>query len=351
MKKYRYKVTVGMPVYCVEAYIRKSMLSVLNQSFKEDMEIIAVDDLGSDKSIEIIKELQCSHPRGKCIKILSQPINMGCWAARNRILDEAKGEYIFLLDSDDYISENCIELLYKQAIIHKAEVVYGSVKAIDISGNTIDIGQHYLSQPNIVINESDGLAIFANKTISTTLRDFIWNILFSHDFISQHNIRFKKAQFNDDMIFSSDMVPLVSKAVLISNHTYYYLIRDNSLSNYQHRKEISLDEIKEFIRIYTYLKNKCKELREKPYFETKCTKGMILMFYMLYGVLKNKKRIYPNIENYILKNAIQHPFQLKDILQFKHHKFLNIIFYIIGKLPAPLSVYFIQLLGKLKRLI
>ena len=92
MEKYKYKVTIGMPVYGVESYIRKCMLSVLNQSFADDIEILAVDDRGPDRSIDIIKELQESHPKGKNIKIITQPQNMRCWAARNRILEEAQGK-------------------------------------------------------------------------------------------------------------------------------------------------------------------------------------------------------------------------------------------------------------------
>ena len=168
MDSYKYKVTVGMPVYGVEKYIRKCMLSVLNQTFKDDIEILAIDDLGPDKSIDIIKELQESHPRGKNIRIITQPQNMGCWAARNRILEEAQGEYIFLLDSDDYISEDCIEKLYQQAIEHNAEAVYGSVKPVNPEGQFKEIGQDYLNQPYLVFNEPNGLAKFANQSLHPT---------------------------------------------------------------------------------------------------------------------------------------------------------------------------------------
>ena len=71
MKDYQYKVTVGMPVYGVEPYIRKCMLSVLDQTFSDDIEIIAVDDLGPDRSVDIVKELQSTHPRGGSIRIVT----------------------------------------------------------------------------------------------------------------------------------------------------------------------------------------------------------------------------------------------------------------------------------------
>ena len=348
MNSYKYKVTVGMPVYGVEKYIRKCMLSVLDQTFEDDIEILAIDDLGPDKSIEIIKELQESHPRGKNIRIITQPQNMGCWAARNRILEEAQGEYIFLLDSDDYISEDCIKKLYQLAIDHQAEAVYGSVKPVDPDGQYKDIGQDYLNQPYLVINEPDGLAKFANQSLHPTFRDYIWNTLIRHDFIEKHHIRFKKAKFCDDMICSCDMTPLVSCAVLIPDYTYYYVIRDNSLSNYQYRKEIKLEDIVEFIRVYSYLKDKCIELKDKPYFETRCTKGMILMFYAICGFLKNKDRIVPKLEKKTIKDALKHPLTIKDILTFKNYRLLNIAFYMLGKIPAFLTTSIITTIGKKK---
>jgi len=314
--EYKYKVTIGMPVYGVEKYIRKCMLSVLNQTFKEDFEILAVDDLGPDNSIEIIKELQSTHPNGWRIKILTQPKNMGCWAARNRVIEESQGDFIFLLDSDDYLSEDCIDKLYCEAIKNQAEVVYGSVKPVDDQGNPKDIGQDYLNQPYLVFHEPDGLARFANQTLHPTFRDYIWNTLIRHDFIERNSIRFKQARFCDDMICSADMTPLVTDAVLIPDYTYFYVIRENSLSNYLYRRTIQLDEIKESFRVYSYLKSKCKDLKGKDYFETRCTKGLILMFYAVCGALKNSDRVQPALPNSIIKEAMRHPLTFHDIIFF-----------------------------------
>lgn len=351
MDNYKYKVTIGMPVYGVEKYIRKCMLSVLNQTFNEEFEILAIDDLGPDKSIDIIKELQSTHPRGNYIRIITQPKNMGCWAARNRILDEAQGEYIFLLDSDDYISEDCIEKLYTEAVKHNAEAVYGSVMPVDETDKPKDIGQDYLNQSYMVFHEKDGLANFANKGLHPTFRDYIWNTLIKHDFIKRNNIRFKQAKFCDDLICSADMTPLVTDAVLIPDYTYYYVIRENSLSNYQYRKVIKLEEIKESFRIYSYLKDKCKELKDKDYFETRCTRGMILMFYAVCGALKNRDRIQPRLSDSVIKSAMSHPIPFCEIIRFKKYKFVNIGFYIISVLPAWLSVSIIKFIGKKKKYI
>ena len=341
-------ISIGMPVYNVEKYIQRSILSVLNQKIGCSIEVLVIDDCGSDRSMDIIKECQVTHPKGNIIKIIRQPHNMGCWAARNRILEEAKGEYIFLLDSDDYISEDCIEKLYTEAINNHAEAVYGSVKPVNAEGEPIDIGQNYLNQPYIVFHEKNGLARFANHRLHPTFRDYIWNTLIRRDFIEKFQLRFKQAKFCDDMIFCADMTPHVTDAVLIPDITYYYVIRDNSLSSYQHRDTIKIEEIQESFRVYSYLKEKCTELRDKDYFETRCTKGMILMFYAVCGALKNRKKIKPKLTCRIIKSAIKHPLKLKEIIKFKRYRYINLGFYALGILPAFISVFLLKHAGKKK---
>lgn len=348
MNNYPYEVTIGMPVYGVEKYIRRCLDTVLGQTFQGTMEVLCVDDLGPDKSVDIIREIQQTHPNGQRIRILTQPKNMGCWAARNRVLQEAKGKYVYLLDSDDYISLDCIEKLYKEAEAHQAEAVYGSVLPVNEEGNRVDTHQEYLDQPYLVLAEKDGLAKFANQSLHPTFRDYIWNTLLRRDFLEANHIAFKQYRFCDDMVCSADVTPLVTKAVLLPDHTYYYVIRDGSLSNYQYRKEIKLDYIEESFRVYSYLKNKCLELREKPYFETRCTKGMVLMFYAVCGALKNRDRINPPLQNKTVKAAMGHPLTLGSILHFQQYRLTNLLFWLIGKMPTNLSVMVIKAVGKRK---
>ena len=92
----KYEVTIGIPVYNVERYIRQTMDSVMAQTF-ESIEILICDDCGTDGSIDIIKEYQDNHPRGKDIRILHQPQNKGIGAGRNLMMGEALGKYFYSL--------------------------------------------------------------------------------------------------------------------------------------------------------------------------------------------------------------------------------------------------------------
>jgi glycosyltransferase involved in cell wall biosynthesis len=351
MTNYKYKVTIGMPVYGVEKYIRKCLLSVLEQSFNEEIEILVVDDLGPDKSMDIVKELQATHSNGKNIRIITQPQNMGCWAARNKILDEAQGEYLLLVDSDDYISHDAVEIMVKTAEKYHAEAVYGSVQSIDEEGNPKDFSIGDMKLPFKTLLEKDQLASYANQSLHATLYNFIWNVLLRMDFLKRNNLRFHETRASDDIMFETDLQPLIERAVLLPDITYYYVLRPGSLSNFQHREAIKLEEIQRLIYVYTYIKNQVKELKGKPYYEIRCAKVMVYMFYAICGALKNRKIIKPELTDATIREAMRHPLTLGEILQFKKYRLQNIAFWFIGAMPPKLSVWMQILLGKKKKLL
>lgn len=347
-----YKISVGMPVWGVEKYIQRCLESVLNQDF-DNMEVLVVDDCGPDKSIDIAENIKKNHPKGNIIRIIHQPRNMGCWAARNRILEEAKGKYILLIDSDDYFAEGAIPTLYKQAEESGAEATYGSVDVVDEQGNRIyDSGVDGISLPNMVLKGSNSLASYANSTIhKRKLHNFIWNVLLRSDFIEKHHLRFKQTKFWDDVLFNADMQPLVESARFITDVTYHYVIRDNSLSNFQSRSIIKIEEIRQHVVNHKYLIQQSTTLKGKPYYEIRVTKMMLDMCYVLIGVLRNRKKLSEPFANHEFRDAIHHPLGIINILKFHKYKIINVAFWLIGKLPPRLSVKAISLIAKRKRLL
>ena len=344
-------ISVGIPVFNVSKYIRKCILSVLNQTFDGSFEIIVIDDQSPDNSIDIVRELKGSHPLGNRIRILEQPENLGCWAARNRILQEANGKYIYFLDADDYIIPNALEMLYEYAEKHEAEAVYGSVVSVNEKGEYITFSQGDMKLPFKVLIGKDQLALFANQNTHPTLYNFIWNVLLRKDFIKSNNLQFKETRFADDILFETDMQPLIERAVLLPDETYYYVLRDGSLSNYQKRQHIDLAEIEQYINVYTYIKNQVRELKDKPYFETRCVKVMKYMFFIICGAIHNHDKITPKLTESMIRNAMKHPIGLSELLNFKRYKAINIGFWLIGALPPMLSVWIIKSIGKWKHLI
>ena len=126
----QYEVTIGIPVYRAVDYIRQTIESALCQSFSS-IEFLVVDDCGEDGSIAIVEEIQRNHLRGKDIRIVYHNRNLGVGATRNRILCEARGRYLYFLDSDDIIEPDTISKLISVIRKFGAEIVYGSWKRVD----------------------------------------------------------------------------------------------------------------------------------------------------------------------------------------------------------------------------
>lgn len=118
------KVSIIIPVYNVAFYVEECINSVLSQTYKE-LEIVIVDDCGTDNSMELIEKTLAG---SDCdVIVLRHPCNQGLSAARNTGIKHATGDYIYFLDSDDYLAPNCIESLVRMAEKYpEAEMVQGS---------------------------------------------------------------------------------------------------------------------------------------------------------------------------------------------------------------------------------
>ena len=112
------KVSVILPVYNVEKYLKQCLDTIVGQTLKE-IEILCVDDGSTDDSVQILKEYEQKDHR---IKVLSQK-NAGAGAARNLGLRHASGKYLSFLDSDDFFEPDMLETAYEQAERYQAEMV------------------------------------------------------------------------------------------------------------------------------------------------------------------------------------------------------------------------------------
>ena len=120
------KISVIIPVYNVEKYLDICLDTVLAQTFK-DFEAVCINDGSTDNSLNILEHYQKFDKR---IKII-QTENKGLSHARNKGIKEAKGEYITFVDSDDYISEICLESMNKNLDEQKADFLYSNIIQTD----------------------------------------------------------------------------------------------------------------------------------------------------------------------------------------------------------------------------
>lgn len=122
-------ITVIVPVYNVEKYLRRCLDSIIRQTY-QNLEILCIDDGSIDNSGEICEQYAARDAR---IKVIHQE-NQGLSTARNRGLDTATGEYIAFVDSDDYIAADVLEQLYQSAVSSDATCVICGYNCVDSMG-------------------------------------------------------------------------------------------------------------------------------------------------------------------------------------------------------------------------
>ena len=341
--KERYEVTIGIPVYKSANYIQDTMTSALNQSFP-DIEFLIVDDCGNDGSIDLIMNIIKKQPRGDNVRIINNGSNKGVSYSRNLIIDEAKGKYLYFLDSDDTIEPDTIQLLYDAIVGNQAQIAYGSYDIIESVGNT-PIERY--QKDAMVMNGKDELAMYAFKN-NHLFQVTVCNHLVDISFLRQSNVRFIDVSYWEDMAYTVELVVKVENAVLLPDITYHYFRRPDSLSHYQYRDLYDKTEILLNAFILKYLKDKCIYLCGKSYLPYLCYYLEMISYYTVCNIAEKRNKIVPPITNYEMRTILQHPMTLKDILLFKERRIANLFFLFIGSMPLCLIIPAVRMIGKIK---
>ena len=339
-----YDVTIGIPVYKSVEFIRQSLESALSQTYTS-IEFLIVDDAGCDGSIEIIKDLQATHLKGKDIHIINHSYNLGVSSSRNRIIDEAQGKYLYFMDSDDTIVANTIELLMKNARLYDVEIVFGSYEKIETNG----MGTQY-RYPSLQLLKEDELASFAYRKYAG-IQASACNYLVKTSILRDNNLHFIDTNYWEDLVFTFDLVTKISRAVLLPDITYSYICRENSLSHYQHREHISKNEVMQNVKAIDYLKETSSLLYNKVYFPNRCYIIAMTDFYIACNILKRRKDIYPLITNNEIKDMMYLPATWLQLCSFRQSKRAIFFLYGLSKLPSSICVMAIWLIGKAKKLL
>lgn len=340
----RYEVTIGIPFFRSAGFIKESLESALSQTFKS-IEFLLIDDCGGDGTLSVVQDLKKHHLRGNDIRIISHDCNKGVAESRNEIIYEARGDYLFFMDSDDIIAENTIELMMKNICDNFAEIAFGSYEKIETDGV-----RRVYQYPPLKLLEKDSLAIFSYRKYAG-IQASACNYLVKKSILIEHQHRFVDTNYWEDFLFTFDLVTFISRAVLLPDITYSYICRKNSLSHYQQRDIISKEEVMRNVQSIEHLKKTSSILYNKVYFPNRCYNIMMTDFYIACNILKRRNDIHPYISNKEIKAFMQHPATWGQICQFKHAKRKNVLLYFVGKLPPSFCVATIWCLGKLKKLI
>lgn len=228
------KVSFILPTYNSEDTIQRAIDSVFNQGLS-NFELIIIDDCSSDDTGKIIHGQYGNHPK---IKFYRNSENSKLGASRNAGVSHSSGDYVFFLDSDDWLEPQSVPLLLKIATSTNADIVAGGVNKCFAQKESITL----IDEEFVTPGGSEALFYFANHSIGSV----VWNKLYRTSLLKNNNIQFPAPHWHEDIMFTAQALSKCNIYLSVSDPCYNYFHRDQSVSN----SNPSLFHIASYLRVY-----------------------------------------------------------------------------------------------------
>lgn len=235
-------ISVIIPIYKVEKYLERCVDSVINQSYS-NLEIILVDDGSPDQCPVICDDYAKQDNRVKVI----HKINGGLSSARNIGLDIAKGDYIYFLDSDDFLCEDTIQSLYEFLKNNDADISICSMKYVDESGREINAP---MDSPILTENISGVIAIEKIFQEAGYYYVPVWNKLYRKDIFKE--LRFPVGRIHEDEFIVHHVFSKCKKIACTSQKLYNYVQRSDSIMG-KRETGLNLDYLEAYLERLVFL--------------------------------------------------------------------------------------------------
>lgn len=244
------KISIIIPVYNVEPYITECLQSVMRQSYKGSMECIVVDDCGTDMSMEVAEQLIAEYDGSIEFRVLHHEKNLGLSCARNTGIEVANGDYIYFIDSDDVITDDCLDALTSQLKKGDFDVVVGNN---DCFGNRTG-GEMLIPDEGLEIS---GDSFFLKYLDGHQVQGAVWNKLYKHEYLNKNNMLFEPGLILEDHIYNFRLSCYPTKMYVINRITYHYrFLRGGSIvSEVSSNPEIHRNWL---VQVWYYIRSYCE---------------------------------------------------------------------------------------------
>lgn len=264
------KISVVIPVYNVEKYIRRCLESIIAQENRGyTIECLIIDDASPDNSMTIVKEIIANyHGSAITFRIIRHKVNKGLSEARNAGIKVSTGDFLFFVDSDDELLENSFVRFLDY---------YQKYPLVDvIIGNSLDFESRHLSysqieesaSPPIMVNDK---RIILQQVLKREINRNVWNKLIRRSIIVNNNILFDVGLLYEDVIWTYRLYSSVSSILIIPELTYLY--ENNPFSIVHTYADRSNQLLWSFVHISDYLIN------NPPFF---CGKQILFTEHLLF---------------------------------------------------------------------
>lgn len=225
------ELSIIVPVYNVEQYVRKCIESIFLQGLSDDIfEVIIVNDGSTDRSIEIVSGIISCHSN---VQIIDQ-VNQGLSIARNNGLTHAKGRYVMFVDSDDILIENSLSLLLPNILKDSADMLIADY----IKMTNMDIEREIPTNDNI---RSDSYVMEGHEAFLhffDPAECFVWRTIYRRDFLINNHLYFIPNIYFEDVPFTIECYLKVKKVLISSIPLYIYRQHQNSIVSSVNKKKL-----------------------------------------------------------------------------------------------------------------
>jgi len=327
------KVSVIVPVYNVELYLEKCLLSLVNQTLKE-IEILVINDGSKDKSQQIIEDFQQKFPN----QIFGfNKENGGLSDARNFGIDKAKGQYLGFVDSDDYVSETMFEEMYNLAEKHQAEMAICNLQKVDEEGAVTQKLTQLPGFPEKIVLENH-LSVFSDISY------FTCNKLFRRNLFNEK--RFRKGIHFEDIELIPQLLLKCNVLAFTPNFHYQYLERQDSISKSHTMKGLDILKAVETVEISF---NKSRFSDQKTALKNFQILEGVYTFLAYLAFVKKDSDFY-KMSHVLDEFVISKGLKTKEILQFNRFG-KNYLLSLPLKKKLYYLLYFFGFKGLIRRLI
>ncbi|MBM7600167.1 CDP-glycerol glycerophosphotransferase [Virgibacillus halotolerans] len=233
------KISVIIPVYNTEEYIEDCMKSLMKQTYK-DIEILLINDDSNEECTQLLNKIS---EQNNNVKLYNQSKRRGVGAARNLGIEKSTGDFIYFLDSDDYLPEKTLEILVKH--IKDNNMIRGKMKTTNFSSGLA-----------IVLDGLFKVKIFKNNRYKLIKNMSSLNFLFSKAFISDKNLSFSESvEVYSDLAFMIPALMHTEQVPFLKEAVYFRRRRNDPVSNpslIQYDEKIKIES---FLEIYNELKD------------------------------------------------------------------------------------------------
>lgn len=290
-------VSIIVPVYNVEKYLRECVDSIVGQTYTK-LEIILVDDGATDNSGTICDEYEELDSR---VTVIHKE-NGGLSDARNAGLEEINGEYVLFCDSDDTLKNNAIELLYQRLSADKeADFVFYNAEAFAEKGLECN-SSSYLRKKDYPVTSG------AEAGFMQMVRDeFIPSaclFLFRSDFLQRYDLKFEKGILGEDELFSYYVYMNAQRVIYLPDALYNRRVRPGSIMTSKDNLEKKFQSYFEIVRKMYYAKERGRDIKTSNEFLDRMAKSAVYVYKKLDSEQKDRQaESFEILEKMIRENS------------------------------------------------